>query len=70
MMLSRWNHLTNASFSLSVVDDAAREDFSPRQRHTLKEFAVCSDIVASTTTMSSIYDRPLPCEKWSSGVTR
>lgn len=25
--------------TLSVVDDTAREDFSPRQRHTLKEFA-------------------------------
>ena len=26
--------------SLMVLDDAPREDFSPRQRHTLKEFAV------------------------------
>lgn len=28
------------SISLAVSDDAPREDFSPRQRHTLKEFAV------------------------------
>ena len=26
--------------SLAICDDAPREDFSPRQRHTLKEFAV------------------------------
>jgi len=27
---------------LSVIDDQPREDFSPRQLHTLKEFAVRS----------------------------
>jgi hypothetical protein len=41
-MLGVYKCLTNGPFSLSVVDDTAREDFSPRQRHTLKEFAVCS----------------------------
>jgi hypothetical protein len=25
--------------SLALIDDAPREDFTPRQRHTLKEFA-------------------------------
>lgn len=29
-----------------MIDDAPREDFSPRNRHTLKEFAVrCSILV-------------------------
>lgn len=26
--------------SLALIDDSPRQDFSPRQRHTLKEFAV------------------------------
>lgn len=26
--------------SLSLMDDSPRQDFTPRQRHTLKEFAV------------------------------
>jgi GAF domain-containing protein len=26
--------------TLAVMDDAPRDDFTPRQRHTLKEFAV------------------------------
>jgi len=25
---------------LSIIDDSPRSEFSPRQRHTLKEFAV------------------------------
>ncbi|KAG2742665.1 hypothetical protein P692DRAFT_20748820 [Suillus brevipes Sb2] len=25
--------------SLSLIDDSPRQDFAPRQRHTLKEFA-------------------------------
>lgn len=27
------------SVSLAIIDDRPREEFSPRQRHTLKEFA-------------------------------
>ena len=27
-------------FRLAIFDDVPRQDFSPRQRHTLKEFAV------------------------------
>lgn len=27
--------------TLSIMDDTLRREFSPRQRHTLKEFAVC-----------------------------
>ena len=30
----------NRSRRLSIIDDAPRREFSPRQRHTLKEFAV------------------------------
>ena len=33
-----WYFIQN--FRLSLVDDTPREEFSPRQRHTLKEFAV------------------------------
>ena len=28
------------SGSLTLMDDSPRQDFTPRQRHTLKEFAV------------------------------
>jgi hypothetical protein len=27
--------------ALGIIDDKPREEFTPRQRHTLKEFAVC-----------------------------
>jgi hypothetical protein len=38
---SEWTGVVDrVHISLLVVDDAPREDFSPRQRHTLKEFAV------------------------------
>lgn len=32
--------VANVIGSLALIDDSPRQDFSPRQRHTLKEFAV------------------------------
>ena len=37
--------------TLSIMDDTPRSEFNPRQRHTLKEFAVCSRY----SDMSAVY---------------
>jgi len=36
--------------SLALIDDSPRHDFSPRQRHTLKEFAVGNMLVTLSDT--------------------
>lgn len=43
---------------LSVIDDSPRDDFSPRQRHTLKEFAV-RQLVRLLDMLDSHVDRQL-----------
>lgn len=50
------------------MDDQPREEFSPRQRHTLKEFA--ASILFSGNACAQKIDgsyRPLQCVKWNSG---
>ncbi len=64
--------------SLMVIDDAPREEFSPRQRHTLKEFAVRSHFyrfLYYPLSLSSCFGyywgyRLSQCAKWSFGGTR
>jgi hypothetical protein len=40
-------HGINTSLRLAVIDDQPREEFSPRQRHTLKEFAASKFLLSS-----------------------
>ena len=52
---------------LAVMDDQPREEFSPRQRHTLKEFAVRSFSGRVSAQEIDGFYRPLQCVKWNSG---
>ena len=53
---------------LCVIDPEPREEFSPRERHTLKEFAV--NIFLTFLTLYLTYTRRLRCGKWSFGEKR
>jgi hypothetical protein len=56
--------------SLAVSDDSPREDFSPRQRHTLKEFAVGTWLLSLEMRFANGVIRLSLCVKWSFGETR
>ena len=58
----------NEVLSLAVIDDTPRDDFSPRQRHTLKEFAV--SYYSMVISLYSLLYRPLLCVKWNYGEIR
>ena len=58
----------NEVLSLAVIDDTPRDDFSPRQRHTLKEFAV--SYYSMVISLYSLLYRQLLCVKWNYGEIR
>lgn len=58
----------NEVLSLAVIDDTPRDDFSPRQRHTLKEFAVSYH--SMVISLNSMFYRRLLCVKWNYGEIR
>lgn len=48
--------LLTSVYRLSIIDDNPRREFSPRQRHTLKEFAV-SDFPYSATRSADVFQQ-------------
>jgi hypothetical protein len=53
--------------TLAIMDDVPHHEFSPRQRHTLKEFAVR---LAPAPRQPADSRRRSPCARWSSGAIR